>query len=64
MRPIPFSPYRAGPKAREFEKNDIAKMLELEFIEPAETKWDLPTVLALRRTARSDSMLDTEIAKQ
>lgn len=31
-------PHRAGRKAREFQKNEIAMMLELEVIKPSQTE--------------------------
>lgn len=35
MRPIQSAAYRAGRNARGFEKNEIAKMLDMEIIGPA-----------------------------
>lgn len=48
-RPLNFVPCRAGPRARDFEKNEIENMLSMNVIEPDKTKWDLPVVFALKR---------------
>lgn len=36
-RPIHSVPYRVGPKMHQFEKNEFAKMVEFEVIEPPRT---------------------------
>lgn len=36
--------YRAATKAREFEKQQINRMLAMDDIEPAQTEWDSPIV--------------------
>lgn len=37
-QPIRCTPYRAGPKAHEFEKAENDKMLKKRVIDPAETE--------------------------
>lgn len=39
VRPINFAPYHAGPKAHEFDKTDIDKVLCMEIIGPARSEW-------------------------
>ena len=48
-RPIHSAPYRAGPKAREFEKQEIQKMLAMNVIEPAQSEWAAPIVFAPKK---------------
>lgn len=36
--PMPSAPYHCGPKAHEFEKTRITRMLENNIIEPAQTE--------------------------
>lgn len=43
--PVYSVPYRAGLKAREFEKYEISKMLKMDVIEPETTKWPSKIVL-------------------
>lgn len=45
-RPIHSAPHRPAPKAREFEKNGITKMLDLEVIELVRIDWASPFVVA------------------
>lgn len=45
-RPIQYAQYRADLKAREFEKKEIAKILELEVIELAQPVWASPIIFA------------------
>ena len=47
--PIHSVPYRAGPKAREFEKQEIQKMLSMNVIEPAQSEWAAPIVFAPKK---------------
>jgi hypothetical protein len=44
-RPIHSLPYRAGPRAREIEKQEIDKMLRQGVIEPAMSEWASPIVM-------------------
>lgn len=37
VRPVHCAPYRAGPRAHEFEMMDMDKMLKMGDIEPAKT---------------------------
>ena len=48
-RPSYSAPYRAGPKARDFEKSEIDKMLKAGVIEPAKTEWAAPIVFAPKK---------------
>lgn len=43
------APYRAGPKARGFEKQKINEMLVRDVVEPAQTEWASPTVLVRKK---------------
>lgn len=46
-KPVEWSPYRAGPKAREFQKSEIDKILEMMVIGAAESDcWAAPIVFA------------------
>lgn len=38
MRPAQSAPYRARPKAREVEKNEIAKIIDLRIMELTQTE--------------------------
>lgn len=40
--------YRTGPKAQEYKKTEIDKMLERKKIEPTETEWATPIFLLLK----------------
>lgn len=42
--PNSLGPYQAGPKAPEFEKHEIDKMLKHQVISPAQTEWASPIV--------------------
>lgn len=42
--PIRSAPYRTFPRAREYEKHEIEKMLEINVIEPGSTEGASPTV--------------------
>ena len=44
-RPIASHPYRAVPRAREAEQADVQRMLDADFIEPAQSAWASPVVL-------------------
>lgn len=43
-----LSPNRSRPKSSEFEKNKIAKMLEIELIDPNQTALPSPIVFELK----------------
>ena len=43
--PVFSQPYRAGPKAREIEQEEVSKMLTAGIIEPATTEWASLVVL-------------------
>lgn len=45
-KPIHSAPYQAGPKVRDFEKNEFDKMLSDAVIEPAQRERAEPIVLA------------------
>lgn len=49
IRPINSAPYRVGPAARAFEKEEQAKMTKMRVIEPAQREWAAPTVLAHKK---------------
>ena len=44
-KPVFSQPYRAGPKAREVEEQEVNKMLDADVIERAKTEWATPVVL-------------------
>lgn len=44
-KPVHCQPYRAGPRARAAEKEEIDRMLEQQVIEPATGEWASPIVL-------------------
>ena len=44
-KPVHAQPYRAGPKAREAEQEEVLRMLKAGVIEPASTDWASPVVL-------------------
>lgn len=48
-QPIPSAPYHAGPRAREFEKEEICKMFSQKFIKLAQTKWAVLIVFAPKK---------------
>ena len=39
-------PYRTGPQGRRFVEEEIGRMIDADVIEPAETEWDSPVVIA------------------
>lgn len=41
-RPIYSALYRADPKAREFEKQEMERILHMNVIKPAQTEWATP----------------------
>ena len=47
--PVHAQPYRAGPSAREFEHTEIKKMLDQKVIEPAQSEWASPVVIAPKK---------------
>ena len=47
--PVHAQPYRAGPSAREFEHLEVNKMLEHNVIEPAQSEWASPVVIAPKK---------------
>lgn len=48
-KPVYSALFRAGPEAREFQKNEIDNLLSAEAIDPAQTEWDASTMLAQRK---------------
>ena len=48
-KPIHMHPYRAGPKAREFMEEQINTQLKTGVIEPAQSEWASPVVLAPKK---------------
>lgn len=42
-------PYRAGPKARDSEKNGIDNMLSMNVVEWPQTEWALPVLLTIKK---------------
>lgn len=48
-RPIHLAPYRAGPKARNFEKTEIDNMSWMGLIEPAPAERASPIVLVVKQ---------------
>jgi hypothetical protein len=44
-KPVHAQPYRAGPRARELERQDVSRILKAGFIEPESTEWASPVVL-------------------
>lgn len=56
---IQCAPYFAGPKVCQFGKNDIARILELEVINPAQTEWAAAVVFV----SSEDNMIWICVAK-
>lgn len=56
-KPIHSAPYRAGPAARQLEREEIDKMLRMGVIEPAQTEWASPIVFVPKKTGHSGSAL-------
>lgn len=52
------------PKRASLDKSQIAKMVELDVMELAQTEWDRLLSLHRKRAARSDSVLTTEYLTQ
>lgn len=50
IRSAHSAPYQGGSKAREFETNEIAEMLEPKAIEPAQSEWVSPMMFEPKRT--------------
>ena len=48
-QPVHMQPYRAGPKAREFENAEVQHMLKDTVIEPAQSEWASPVVIAPKK---------------
>ena len=48
-RPIYQQPYRAGPKARDFEKEEVDRMLAAGVIEPSSADWASPVVFVPKK---------------
>ena len=44
-KPVHSQPYRAGPRARDIESQEVGRMLKAGVIEPASTEWASPVVL-------------------
>jgi len=44
-KPVQVQPYRAGPRARELESEEVQRMLKAGVIEPAISEWASPVVL-------------------
>ena len=47
--PVHLQPYRAGPKAREFEHDEVQRMLTDSVVEPAKSEWAAPVVIASKK---------------
>lgn len=47
--PVHAAPYRAGPKTYAVEKDEIDNMLRMNIIEPAQTEWESPVVIATKK---------------
>ena len=43
--PVRQHPYKAGPRAREMEREQVARMLKLDVIEPTTSEWASPVVM-------------------
>ena len=48
-RPISQQPYRAGPNAREFVAKEVDRMLRAGVVEPSDSPWASPVVLAPKK---------------
>lgn len=51
-RSVHYAAYRTRTRACKSRKNEIANMLALEVIEPAQTEWASPIVFALKKDQR------------
>lgn len=48
-RPSHSSSYRAVPKPREFEKQDVDRMLAMDVVQPVQTEWASTMVLVSKK---------------
>ena len=48
-QPVHLQPYRAGPKAREFEQTEVRRMMEDGVIEHAQSEWASPVVIVAKK---------------
>lgn len=55
-QPIHPAPYRAGPKAYEFDVEEIDKMLSQKYFEPVQTELDAPIIFA--KKGRTPTLLN------
>lgn len=49
VNPIHSALYRVGPKARQFEKNEIDKMFSERVVEAAQSEWAAPIVFEQKK---------------
>ena len=57
-RAFKSAPYRAGPKTRELEEFEIDKQLKAGVIEPSNSEWAAPVLLAPKKDGRLRFCID------
>ena len=55
--PVFQHPYRAGPGARQAEKDEVERMLKLGVIEPSSAEWASPVVLIPKLDGCRDALI-------
>lgn len=57
-KPVHLTFYREGSKTRKLEKAEIIKMLEQQIIEPEQTEWTAPIVVAHKKMEKNRFCVD------
>ena len=57
-RPFKSAPYRAGPKTRELEEEEVRRQLEAGVIEPSNSEWAAPVLFAPKKDGKLRFCID------
>ena len=57
-RPFKSAPYRAGPKTRELEEEEVKRQLEAGVIEPSNSEWAAPVLFAPKKDGKLRFCID------